>query len=157
MQDNIELFKGQFWRINQNISFGIPGYLFLQSLRDDVGCFSQLSIEEAAEMGVLLQRASTALESVLQPKLVLVGRYGLVPGHMIHFHLMPLFDELFDRYKERPEYQAFQRNNPQDYPAVPDAAELMAFAWREYCWQGKPLFDPPIEEVPKRLAEFLVA
>jgi hypothetical protein len=33
----------------------------------------------------------------------------------------------------------------------------MAFAWREYCWQGKPLFDPPIEDVPKRLAEILIA
>lgn len=149
---NLELVRGQYWRVNLNQSFGIPGYLFLQCLRDEVGQFSQLSAHEAAEMGILLQRASRAIETVLKPELVLTGRYGLVPGHTIHFHLMPLFSELFDRYKERPEYQNFQQNNPPDYPAVPDAAELMAFAWREYCWLGNPLFEQTMEDLPERLA-----
>lgn len=140
---NVELLRGTYWRINLNESFGMPGYLFLQCLRD-VRSFQELSDGEAAEMGLLLKHACAAAEDVLQPKLVVTGRFGLVPGHAIHFHIVPVFETLLERYAAD-----HQDNNPDGYPAVPDGAELLAYAWRDACGaacgpKGRKADTPPL-------------
>ncbi len=125
------IWQGQDWMINANMTYSIPGYVYVTHRDVSVQKFGQLSNDAAAEMGHCLKYATNAVETVLQPQNILVGRFGLVKGSQIHFHIAPVFDWVIEALQSNPNYTAYQKNNPENYPAVPDGAELQAFIWRE--------------------------
>ena len=123
------IWEGRGWVINANMTYSIPGYMYVT--HKFVTEFTDLPPSDTAELGQALKLATQAAEQVLQPENVLVGRFGLVSGHPIHFHITPIYGWVKEALESNPNYNAYQANNPEGYPAVPDGAELQAFVWRE--------------------------
>ncbi len=137
MRDNGQLWQGEFWQINLNTAFGIPGYLFVNSLGDATGRFGTLDPAGFAEMGHAIGLATRAVERILDPAHVFAGKFGMVPGHAVHFHVIPVDATLLAAFEADTRWHGFRAANPAGYPAVPDAAELIAFLWRDLCFTGK--------------------
>lgn len=145
------LWRGQFWRIELKEGYTLPGYLV-------IGCsgaskFDELDQQSSREMGETIQLATSALEKVLSPRHVLAGRFGLIPGNPIHYHVVPIYDWVEQAFKESSDYIGLDQLNPPDYPVHPDGALLLAFVWREMCVRKRHL----IEYDPHRVRSILKA
>jgi len=68
----------------------------------------------------------------------------MVPDVPLHLHVLPLHGWILQALQDAPAYHALQALNPEGYPVAPDAAELIAFVWRAFCFTGKSpvVFDP---------------
>lgn len=144
MEHNRTLLQGAHWQINIHLRFGVPGYLFVTSTSNGTDSFSALPAEAFPELGRFLGLASGAVERVLKPEKVLAGKFGMVPEFPVHFHVLPLYSWMLRAFQAAPAYHALQALNPEGYPVAPDAAEIIAFVWRQFCAtgrQGVP-FDP---------------
>ena len=126
---NRKIWEGAGWVINANMTYSIPGYMYVS--HKTATTFSNLNLADTAELGLALKLATQATEKVLKPENVLAGKFGLVPGYPIHFHITPVYAWVKDALMSDSRYTAYQTNNPEGYPAVPDGAELQAFIWRE--------------------------
>lgn len=149
------IWQGQHWVINANMTYSIPGYLYVTHKDPMMQGFHQLSNDAAAEMGRCLKQASTAVETVLNPRNILVGRFGLVQGHQFHFHITPVYDWVVEALQANPNYTSYQHNNPKNYPAVPDGAELQAFIWREMHMRKTKFLDFDHSEIADQLEKCL--
>ncbi len=78
-----------------------------------------------------------------------------MPGHALHFHLLPLHDWISRAFARDVRYHTLQSLNPPDYPIAPDAAELIAFVWREYCATGHCPVDDDREHVAAKLRDYI--
>jgi diadenosine tetraphosphate (Ap4A) HIT family hydrolase len=116
------------WTVEHCIGpFGV-GALIVKPLRH---CerVSELTAEETAELGPLLQRVTSVIESLIEPDQVYVclwSHAGWTPGH-IHFVLQPSWDRLQEDYaKPGPFLQVdmFKHDEP------PPRDEVEAFAER---------------------------
>lgn len=136
MEDNVKLWQGEYCQINQNTSYGIPGYLFVNSIGSGSSRFNSLNPRAHSEFGRAIGLAACALENVLQPVHVFAGKFGMVPDHALHFHVIPVQDWMIAAFEADPRWHGFRSQNPEGFPAVPDAAELIAFFWRHYCFSG---------------------
>ncbi len=141
---NRTLLQGEHWQINIHLRFGVPGYLFVTSTTGETDRFTALPSEAFPELGRFLGLACGAVERVLGPEKVLTGKFGMVPDFPLHFHVLPLHTWILKAYAKAAPYHALEALNPEGYPAQPDAAELIAFVWREYCFTGRQgvAFDP---------------
>ncbi len=151
MNHNRTLLQGDHWQININLRYGVPGYLFVTSLGAATDSFSAQPPEAFPELGRFLGLACGAVEAVLQPEKVLTGKFGMVPDFPLHFHVLPLYGWITQAFQAAHAYHALQALNPKGYPVAPDAAELIAFVWREYCFTGKSPVKFDAEEVADRL------
>ncbi len=151
MKHNRTLLQGDHWQININLRYGVPGYLFVTSTSGTSDSFSALPPAAFPELGRFLGLACGAVEAVLQPEKVLTGKSGMVPDFPLHFHVLPLYRWITDAFQAAPAYHALQALNPEGYPVAPDAAELIAFVWREYCFTGKSSVVFDAREVANRL------
>ena len=124
-----KIWESNGWLINANMTYSIPGYMYVT--HKSATEFADLNQPDTAELGQALKLATQTAEEVLKPENVLVGRFGLVSAHPIHFHITPVYSWVKDALKSNPSYVSYQTNNPEGYPAVPDGAELQAFIWRE--------------------------
>lgn len=136
MQDNLTLWQGRHWQINLNTRFGVPAYLFVNGLGPASQRFSALDPAAFAELGPAIGLATRAVEMALDPVHVFVGKFGMVPGHAIHFHVLPVTNWMLAAFAEDSRFHALAKLNPDGYPAVPDAAELIACFWRKFCFTG---------------------
>ena len=95
-----QIYATEHWVIEHCIGpFGV-GALIVKPLRHCLHV-SDLTTEEAAELGPLLQRATSVIESLIEPDQVYVclwSHAGWTPGH-IHFVLQPSWN----RYQEQHE------------------------------------------------------
>lgn len=148
-----KIWEGNGWIINVNMTYSIPGYMYVT--HKSATEFTDLNSADAAELGHTLKLATQAAEKVLKPDNVLIGRFGLVPNHPIHFHITPVYGWVKDALKSNPSYAAYQINNPEGYPAVPDGAELQAFIWREMHMRKTRFVEFDHEDVADKLAEFI--
>ena len=136
MKHNRTLLQGDHWQININLRYGVPGYLFVTSTGTATDSFAALPPEAFPELGRFLGLACGAVERVLKPEKVLTGKFGMVPDFPLHFHILPLHVWISEAFAAAKPFHALQALNPEGYPATPDAAELIGFVWREYCFTG---------------------
>lgn len=133
MEDNKTLWQGHHWQINWNFGFTLPAYLFVNSLHPQNTRFSDLPHAAYAELGPAINLATSTLETAFSPHNILCGKFGLVPGFAIHFHVVPIYDWVLDEFGKQDGYDCLQTLNPPGYPVAPDGSELLAFIWRHYC------------------------
>jgi len=155
MKDNRTLLQGSHWQINMNMRYGVAGYLFVTHLHGRSDQFSGINPLAFTELGQFLGLASAALEATLKPEGIITGKFGMVPNFPLHFHVFPLHSWVRKAYAKNSAYHALKAINPAGYPAVPDAAELLAFVWREHCFTGiSPVaFEP--DKVANKIQTFL--
>jgi diadenosine tetraphosphate (Ap4A) HIT family hydrolase len=77
------------WLLNHRSDSALPGYLILEA-RVATADLWQMSPGALAELGMLLAKSQQALNAVLQPEHLYVGRYGHTAGRALHFHLIPV-------------------------------------------------------------------
>jgi len=140
VKHNRTLLQGEHWQININLRYGVTGYLFVTSTGGCSDSFSALPPE-----------ACSAVEAVLRPVKVLTGKFGMVPKVPLHFHVLPLLGWILQAFQAAPAYHALQAQNPEGTPVAPDAAELIAFVWRAFCFTGRSPVAFEAHEVADRL------
>lgn len=128
------LFQGEYWDININLNFGVPGYLFVRNSRGADDKFSAINPHEYAEMGRMIGLATSAVEHCLNVKRVFAGKFGLVAAHPVHFHIVPIYDWILDEFVQKTDMEKLQKSYPDNYPAIPDGADIMKFIWHQYCF-----------------------
>ena len=87
------------WRVEHCVGPLGVGTLIVKPLRH-VLHVADLTVEEAAELGPILQLAASIVTDLLQPEQVYVclwSHAGGVPGH-IHYVVQPVSRELMDRH-----------------------------------------------------------
>jgi diadenosine tetraphosphate (Ap4A) HIT family hydrolase len=80
------------WSVDHALTRWIGGWLIVKPKRH-VEHLAELSTEEAAELGPLIQAVSAAMARVLSPERVYVLSLG-EEVHHIHFHVIPRYREL---------------------------------------------------------------
>ena len=87
--NHLVIFQSEDWVLNHRVDSNLPGYLMLGSrvATDDL---CALRPQALAQLGTLLARTQKALNAILNPKHLYIGRYGHTPGHALHFHIMPV-------------------------------------------------------------------
>lgn len=130
------LYKGKYWDININLAFGVPGYLFVRHLGINGDRFTDINPTEYAEMGKIIGLATSAAEHCLNVDRVISGKFGLDAGHPLHFHIIPLYDWILADFSQKTDLEQLQKTYPNNYPVIPDGAELVKFIWHHYCFTG---------------------
>ena len=94
--DNIH--RTTHWDVVHSFNSALPGWLVLVCRRH-IEAVHELTAEEAAELGVLLQRVSLALHEVTGCARTYVIQFAEAEGHThVHFHVVPrMADQPADR------------------------------------------------------------
>jgi diadenosine tetraphosphate (Ap4A) HIT family hydrolase len=144
--DSLIVCETDHWIINQRVDSALPGYLMLGS-RVDTNDLSSLSEAALSELGVHLAKMQRILSELFAPPHFYVGRYGHMAGHSIHFHVIPIYEWVAQRYRVLHEfYTPGVYNSGSD--ASFDGAEMTLFVWREFCESRNPpeIVGPSIQE-----------
>ena len=118
---------------------------------------STMRPEALAELGILLARAQKALNAILQPEHLYIGRYGHMAGHALHFHIIPVCGWVKQSFFGDPRYRVlqsfYQPSDGDNAAGGTDGAELTLYVWREFCENPNPprISGPPIREVVESL------
>jgi diadenosine tetraphosphate (Ap4A) HIT family hydrolase len=148
------VFETPHWLVNHRTNSALPGYLMIGSKRfaDDL---SALEEEALLELGPLMAKAQRALGQELHAERVYIGRYGHVPGHSIHFHVIPIYGWVEALFWQDERYRMLGTfaEGPGETPT--DGAELTLFVWREFCERSvpPPIQGPGVAEVVERLRD----
>lgn len=135
------------WIINHHLASALPGYVMLGS---------RVPVDSLAELGGLLARTQSILETLLAPKWLYISRYGHVPGHPIHFHFIPVYHWVEDLFWQDSRYRALEAfATPSNAQSLTDGAELTLFIWREFGERPTPpaIHGPSVDEVIERLRQ----
>lgn len=143
------------WIINHHLASALPGYVMLGS-RAPVDSLSDLPEAALAELGGLLARTQSILETQLAPKWLYISRYGHVPGHPLHFHFIPVYAWVEELFWQDSRYRALEAfATPSNTQPLTDGAELTLFIWREFGERPTPpaIQGPSVDEVIERLRQ----
>jgi diadenosine tetraphosphate (Ap4A) HIT family hydrolase len=158
---HLVILQTEDWVLNHRVDSALPGYLVLGA-RMPTNDLSVLRPEALAQLGTLLANAQKALNTVLKPKHLYIGRYGHMAGHAIHFHLIPICGWVRQLFFDDPRYRVL-RTLSRDSDALDadgtDGAELTLYVWREFCESPipPPISGPSIHEVVERLKALMPA
>jgi diadenosine tetraphosphate (Ap4A) HIT family hydrolase len=128
------------WLVNHRMDSALPGYLMVGS-KTFADSLSGLSVEALTEVGPILATVQRTLQEVLKARRVYIGRYGHVPGHSFHFHVIPIYDWVKTLFWNDVRYRALAAFADGPGPTETDGAELTFFVWREFCERAVP---PPV-------------
>lgn len=128
------------WSINHRLNSQLPGYLMIAA-EMATNDFSDLPAGTLSSLGVIFATVQRALIE-LGAKRVYIGRYGHSPGYPIHFHAIPIYDWVEDRFWKDDRYRMLDKFAHGPGETATDGAELTLFVWREFCERPDP---PPIE------------
>lgn len=107
--------RAAHWDVVHSYNTSLPGWLVLVA-RGHVTAIDELTDEEAAELGVLLRRASVALRAVVGCAKTYVIQFAEAAEHPhVHFHVIP---RMADMPAERRSLGVF------GYLGVPDAERV---------------------------------
>lgn len=123
----------EHWLVNHRVDCPVAGYLIIGAKAANAVELSDLTTAAQREIGPLLAQATRMLREDLGAERVYVGRYGHMPGHTVHFHVMPVYSWIVAAYHADKRY-AVEPN--------PDGANLTLFIFREYCENPSP---PPCQ------------
>lgn len=85
---------GQHWRAAHAFGTGLPGWLVVVPRRHVVA-LSELTLDEAAELGPLLVRLTAALREVVGCEKTYVALFAEAEGFAhVHFHVVPRMADL---------------------------------------------------------------
>lgn len=137
--------KTRFWVLNHRVNSALPGYLIMSSL---ITAQQLHDLPEASliEMSKLMAETEKALQDILSPNHVYIGRYGHTPDLAIHFHFIPVCPWVIDLFWQDQRYRTLQQFGTDSPQTATDGAELTLFIWREFCERK----DPPHHYGPAR-------
>jgi diadenosine tetraphosphate (Ap4A) HIT family hydrolase len=143
------------WVLNHRVDSALPGYLMLGA-RMPTNDLSLMRPQALAQFGTLLASAQNALNKILEPRHLYIGRYGHTAGHALHFHIIPICQWVRQSFFGDPRYRVlkgFQHSAEADAADETDGAELTLYVWREFCENPVPpkVSGPSIHEVVERL------
>ncbi len=101
------------------------------TLEENAFEFSDVSSEGLSEFGHIVALATEAVRRVFTPKHVFVGRYGVMPGNLLHLHLVPIYDWLDGRIEADERYKFLDQINDDTGGLRYDAADYLLYTWRE--------------------------
>ncbi len=96
------VFESRHWRINQRVDAKLPGYLMMATKDPNTVSFSTIAREALVEMGPVLAKITSVIENNLHPQNLYVGRYGHMGRHNLHFHIIPIYDWVAERFATIP-------------------------------------------------------
>jgi diadenosine tetraphosphate (Ap4A) HIT family hydrolase len=83
-----------FWDVVHSYNTALPGWLVLV-VRRHIEAIDELTSEEAAELGMLLQRTSRALKEITGCQKTYVMQFAEMAEHPhVHFHVVPRRSDL---------------------------------------------------------------
>jgi diadenosine tetraphosphate (Ap4A) HIT family hydrolase len=145
------------WILNHRVDTALPGYLMLGA-KAPTNRLAALSRRALSQLGALMAAAQEALEAVLAPKHLYIGRYGHSAGHSLHFHIIPVCDWVVRGFFADPRYQQLESLQAPSYGGAngadwADGADLTLYIWREFCESPSPprIAGPSVGEVVDRL------
>jgi diadenosine tetraphosphate (Ap4A) HIT family hydrolase len=156
------ILKTEHWVLNHRVDSALPGYLMLGA-RMFTNDLSLMPPEALGELGPLLARAQRALNAILKPEHLYIGRYGHTAGHALHFHIIPVCGWVKQSFFGDPRYRVLRNfDQPSHAGSIDDktdGGELTLYVWREFCENPVP---PPVSgasiaEIVERLRELLPA
>ncbi len=103
----------------------------LSTLDSNAYEFDQLSHESLSEMGLIIEQAVTAIKNAFKPKHIFVSKYGVEPGNVIHFHIIPIYDWIDEMIAADENYSFIETLYDPNLPMKYDAADYLLFIWRE--------------------------
>lgn len=92
------IYRTNYWDVVHSYNTSLEGWLVLVARRH-IEAVAELTFDEAAELGVLLQKVSNALQQVVACKKTYVIQFAEHPEHPhVHFHVIPrMVDQPEDR------------------------------------------------------------
>lgn len=140
------------WSLYHRADSALPGYLILGA-RMPTNDLSLMSPRALAELGTLLAKAQKALEAILKPEHLYIGRYGHTVGHALHFHIIPVCAWVKQSFFRDPRYRVLKDLSKHSASNETDGAELTLYVWREFCENPDPppTSGPSVDEVVERL------
>jgi diadenosine tetraphosphate (Ap4A) HIT family hydrolase len=150
---DLVILQTEHWLISHRVDSALPGYLMLGA-RMPTNELPRLPPAALAELGTLLAKAQLALNEILNPEHLYIGRYGHTAGHALHFHIIPVCGWVKQAFFENPRYRVLRNlSRPSPAAAETDGAELTLYVWREFCESPDPptIFGLSVEEVVDRL------
>ncbi len=150
---NSIILETEHWRVSHRTDTALPGYLILGA-REATNELHRLPEHALAELGGLLGQLQQALQAILDPEHIYVGRYGHISGHAFHFHIIPICGWVKQRFFTDHRYRMLLSLQ---HPPVgdTDGAELTLYVWREFCENPElpPIPGPSIDEVVEMLRQ----
>lgn len=153
---HLVILQTEHWLLNHRVDSALPGYLMLGA-RTPTNDLSRMRPEALAELGMLLASAQKALDEILAPRHLYIGRYGHMAGHSLHFHIIPVCEWVRQGFFSDPRYRVLQALSRHSTAAgatdETDGGELTLYVWREFCENPVPpkVGGPPVAEVVERL------
>jgi diadenosine tetraphosphate (Ap4A) HIT family hydrolase len=149
---HLVILQTEHWVLNHRVDSALPGYLMLGA-RLPTNDLSLMPAEALAQLGTLLARAQKALNTILEPEHLYIGRYGHMAGHALHFHIIPVCSWVKQGFSGDPRYRVLRNFDQPSAAGETDGAELTLYVWREFCENPvpPPISGPPIHDVVERL------
>jgi len=149
------ILETEHWLVTHRSDSALPGYLILAA-RQATNELHRLPERALAELGMLLATLQRALQAILDPEHLYVGRYGHIGGHAFHFHIIPICGWVKQRFFADHRYRMLLSLQ---HPPVgdTDGAELTLYVWREFCERPDPppISGPSVEDVVEMLRRFV--
>jgi diadenosine tetraphosphate (Ap4A) HIT family hydrolase len=158
---HLVILQTEHWMLSHRLDSALPGYLMLGAQKP-TNELSLMPPGALTELGILLAQAQTALNAILKPRHLYIGRYGHTPGHALHFHIIPICEWVRQSFFGDPRYRVlrnFDQPSSGGDGLATDGAELTLYVWREFCENPvpPPVSGPPIHEVVADLKAFMAA
>jgi diadenosine tetraphosphate (Ap4A) HIT family hydrolase len=80
---HLVILQTEDWVLNHRVDSALPGYLMLGA-RMPTNDLSLMRPQALAQFGTLLASAQNALNKILEPRHLYIGRYGHTAGHALH-------------------------------------------------------------------------
>ncbi len=93
--------------------------------------FDSLSSSALAEMGEVIKSSVSAIKNTFKPKHIFVSRYGVAPGNLIHFHIIPVYEWMDSMIEHDPRYTFIADLTEMTDGLKYDAADYLFYIWRE--------------------------
>jgi diadenosine tetraphosphate (Ap4A) HIT family hydrolase len=130
------------WLLNHRVDAALPGYLMLAT-KAPCKQLAAMGPQALSQLGLLMATAQEALEAVLAPKHLYIGRYGNDAGFSLHFHIIPVCDWVVQGFLADKRYRYLESLRAPGHAAPggadgPDGADLTLYIWRAFCESPHP-------------------
>lgn len=146
------LLETEYWRVTHNVQARLEGYLMIGTLESGAVEFQDVSAEGLAEFGKVVATVTKSIQETFQPKHVFVGRYGVMPGNLLHLHVVPVYDWLEERIDNDENYRFLKTLIDPSYGLNYDAADFLLYTWRELVEKAESSGLPPVN-IPDTVAK----
>lgn len=126
---SLVLLETPHWIVNHGQAATLPGYVFVAARQGN--SLAEVGEEALAELGPLLARVQSAVESELGPERVYIGRFGHSPGWPVHFHVIPVYAWLREALAADARY-AHLRGHHGHADCGHDGADILLYVFREW-------------------------